>query len=112
MWIDSFRHFLNRSFQRFADWVGNAGLLPARLVRRRPAPLEASMQARLHARLPALEGFGPGEAQFYIDAQHGNWRADLTYRYRSLVCLVQVSIPEPTPGMQHIYGALRGPDDA
>jgi hypothetical protein len=100
MWIDSFRQFLNRSFQRFADWLHAIELR----ARWRSAPLEAS--------LPALEGFGPSKVQFDIDAQHGNWRADLTYRYRSLHCLVQVSLFEPTPGMQHIYRALPRPDEA
>lgn len=104
MWIENFRQFLNHSLQRFADWLRGGELLWARWGRRGLAYPEAS--------LPALEGFGPGEAQFSIDPQHGGWRADLSYRYRSLHCQVQASALELTPGMQRVHRALQGLEEA
>jgi hypothetical protein len=104
MWFDTFRQFLNHSLQRIADWVRGVEILPAHWFHWDPTSLGAS--------LPALEEFGPGEAHFSIDPQHGGWRADLSYGYRSLHCQVRVSILEPTPGMKQIYRMLREPDEA
>lgn len=101
MWLESIRHFLDRSLQRFAAWLRGLEHLPGRLFHRKA--LEPS--------LPLLEGFGSEQVEYFLDSHTGRWCADLSYHYRSLTCQLRVSELESPPGMQRILTALRGMDD-
>ena len=104
MGIESFRQFLDRSLQRIGDWARGLDFLPACLARRVSVSLDRS--------LPAQRGVGHGEVPPAWDAPSGDLHVDLSYRFRSLHCHVRVRILESTPGMQRIYRALQGSNEA
>jgi hypothetical protein len=104
MSLESFHRFLNRACRGFASWVRGGDSLPARLARWTPAGLRA--------RLPGLGGFLPGEAQVAVHVPPGAVYLELSYRFRSLDCQVQVGLQETSPGMQRINQALLGPKEA
>jgi len=101
MWIENFRQFLIRSFQRIMNWV--------RGLERDPTDLFHQIATR--ASFVDLNGLGPSEAEFSIDPQNGRWCVDLSYHYRSLTCRMRVSALEPSQGIQHIYALLQAVDE-
>ena len=104
MWIENFRQFLDRSLQRIGKWARGLDFLPTCLVCRGSVSPDGSPSAQ--------KGFGHGEMAFAMDALPEDLYVDLSYRFRSLHCHMRVRILEPTPGVQRIYRALQGSNEA